>query len=59
MGECWGIVINVLYEYCNVSFSLVLAVCGPDSQGVPGLLLKIQRSCEWDASTVAVDPKHA
>lgn len=41
MGECRCIVINVLHHNCDVSLSLVLAVCGSDSQGVPRLFLEV------------------
>ena len=57
MGECRCIVINILHQYCNVSLSLVLAVCGSDSNGVPRLLLEVQRGSEGHASTVTVNPK--
>lgn len=59
MSECRCIVINILNQYCNVSLSLVLAVCCSDSQGVPRLLLKVQRSSECYASTVAMNTKFA
>lgn len=59
MGERRCIVINIFHQYCYVSLSLVLGVRGSDSQGVPRLLLKVQRGGEWNASTVAVNPKLA
>lgn len=57
LGEGRCVVINILHHYGDVGLGLVPAVCGSDRQGVPGLLLKVQRGGEGHAATVAVDPK--
>lgn len=59
MGEHGRVVVNILHQYRDVGLSLVLAVCGPDGDGVPRLLLKVQRGSEGHASAVAVNPKLA
>ena len=59
MGEHGCIVVNILHQYRDVSLRLVLAVCGPDGDGVPRLLLKVQRGGERHAAAVTVNPKLA